>query len=124
MVSLLLQKQSEYINFKELLEPFISLLAPFIVIGLLIWVFRRLFLKARNFHKPIIIHHHPNSAPASTIQSEVQPVKEVDYTITPADPRFKNLPWEHKEALYINRIRQLKAKCQVLQERLDAAGIK
>jgi hypothetical protein len=124
MVSLLLQKQSEYINFKELLEPFINLLAPFIVIGLLIWVFRRLFLKTSNFHKPIIIHHHPAPAPAQTVPTEVQPAGEVDYTITPADPRFKHLPWEHKEALYINRIRQLKAKCQALQERLDAAGIK
>ncbi|KAA5539655.1 hypothetical protein [Adhaeribacter rhizoryzae] len=124
MVSLLLQKQPEYINFKELLEPFINLLAPFLIIGLLIWGFRRLFLKASNFRKPIIIHHHPNPASASTVPSEVQPLGEVDYSITPADPRFKNLPWEHKEALYINRIRQLKAKCQALQERLDAAAMK
>jgi hypothetical protein len=103
------------------LEPIAGPLTLIVMVALVIFaVSRRLKYRRRLINaitRPTIIYRQEPTA------SPYIPSK-IDYSITPADPRFYTLPWEYKEALYVNRINQLSSKCREMQKKLKAAGIK
>ncbi|WP_207435970.1 hypothetical protein [Sabulibacter ruber] len=109
---------------KSLLEPIAGPLTVGVLAGLVIFALRRRVRWNRALcnalTKPIVIYRQ--LTPRMPIRN-FHP-NHLDYTITPSDPRFYTLPWEHKDALYVYRIRQLEAKCRRLEAKLNAAGIK
>jgi hypothetical protein len=103
---------------KEALEPFAGPLTVIVLISLVVFAIRRRIRFNRNLYnaltRPTIIYQQiPPPAPA---------VPPEDYTsLTKED--FYNLPWEVREAMYKNRIRQLNDTIQRLRARLKEAEL-
>ncbi|ALJ01671.1 hypothetical protein DC20_21690 (plasmid) [Rufibacter tibetensis] len=116
--------QADRLNFREMLEPIISSATCWMILFFMgIWILIKIIKKDKKRIVSSISMYDPSSLTfLTTIPSK--PIAKIDYSITPADPRFQTLPWEYKEALYVNRINQLTKKCRKLQEQLNAARIK
>ncbi|MFB9865662.1 hypothetical protein [Rufibacter immobilis] len=123
MAGILLQTTG--LDFKGFLEPIISSSTFWIIFLLIvIWILVKLVKtdKRGKIIPGVLVYDTTTNTPLESVPSK--PLFKIDYSITPADPRFYTLPWEYKEALYVNRINQLSSKCREMQKKLKAAGIK
>jgi hypothetical protein len=122
MAGLLLQVQqspSFHYLLRDALEPIAGPLTLFVIIGLIVFAIRRRIRYNRMLYNAI---NRPTTIIYQQLPTPEVPVPPEDYTsLTKED--FYNLPWEVRETMYKNRIRQLNDTIQGLKTRLKDAGL-
>lgn len=119
MAGILLQLQkSPSLMFKEALEPIAGPLAVLVIIALIAFAIRR----RRRFNRTL---HNALTRPTVIYQQIIPPAPATppEDISTLTKENFYNLPWEKREAMYKNRIRQLNDTIQGLKTRLKDAGL-
>ena len=104
---------------REALEPIAGPLTVIVIISLIVFVIRRRMRFNRDLYnaltRPTTIIYQQVAPPAPAVPPE-------DYsTLTKED--FYNLPWEVRETMYKNRIRQLNETIKRLRARLEEAEL-
>ncbi|MBC3538280.1 hypothetical protein ACFSC6_08035 [Rufibacter sediminis] len=118
MGSMFLQIDTPNMMFRDLLEPIAGPLTIIVVVGAGVYA----FIRRRSYNRKL---YNAITRPTVIYQQGAAPAPAVPVDSSPAlsTEEFSRLPWEEREALYRNRIIELRDTNRRLRARMKEAGL-
>ncbi|WP_181307958.1 transmembrane domain-containing protein [Rufibacter sp. XAAS-G3-1] len=118
MGSMFLQVDTPNMMFRDFLEPIAGPLTIIVVVGAVVYS----FMRRRSYNRKL---YNAITRPTVIYQQVATPAPAVPVDGSPAlsTEEFCRLPWEEREALYRNRIIELRDTNRRLRARMKEAGL-